>query len=74
MVFGVLGVYWGGGMLMHLVHGFAETDGYHKREFNKALPMLIPLTLVGIGFLVAAWFFWRASRRPGPTQEHDHAA
>ena len=56
-VFGVLGVYWGGGMLMHLVHGFAETDGYHKREFNEALPMLILLTLVGIGFLVAAWFF-----------------
>jgi hypothetical protein len=63
VVCAVLGLWWGGGMLLTLGYGFAERDGYHRREFEEALPMLSLLTIIGISFLVAAWFFWRASRR-----------
>ena len=63
VVFAMLGTLWGGAMAFTLIQGFADHGEYHRREFEEALPMLILLTAVGLGFLIAAWLFWRASRR-----------
>jgi hypothetical protein len=63
VIFWLLGLWWGVGMSITLVHGFRERESYHQREFHDALPMLSLLTVVSVGFLIAGWFFWRASRR-----------
>jgi hypothetical protein len=73
VILGLLGLWLGVGTFITLIHGLRENEGYHQREFRDALPTLCILTVVGVGFLIAAWSCWRASRR-SVTKQHDNAA